>query len=116
MTRTYHSDILGMALDFDRAKDEEETMSRIAKISLDLIADDFEEIVKNSKIIINRETTIMITPEGDKVICRPSKGEVYDKETGIAMCIAKYLFGSRREFLKFVDKAKEQTPDRSETL
>lgn len=114
MRPAYDSSVLGMVLALDRAKDEKEVTRENAKISVELIGDDFEEIVKHSKIIFNKDTTILITPEGDKTICRPSHHEVFDKETGIAMCIVKYLFGSRRKWLQFVEGAKDQTPDYSD--
>jgi len=82
----------------------------MAELKLIIHLDDTENIIKASKIIINGETTVMITPEGKKIISRPGKNESYDKETGIAMCVAKYLFGSRRKFLEFVESAKDQTP------
>jgi hypothetical protein len=66
---------------------------------------------ENSKIIINNDTTILIAHNGKKYISRPTQYETYDKETGIAMCMMKYIFGSRRKFLKFVDMATDQTPD-----
>ena len=66
---------------------------------------------ENTKIIINNDTTILIARNGKKYISRPTQYETYDKETGIAMCMMKYIFGSRRKFLKFVEMATDQTPD-----
>lgn len=93
----FSSSILEMALAVDRAKDE------------GLIKPDIDALIEKSTIIINKKTTVLITPDGKKTTCRPSKDEEYDKETGIAMCFIKYLFGSRHKFLQFVDKAKVQT-------
>lgn len=59
-------------------------------------------------IIFNGVTTICIFGDGTKVISRPQKGEKFDKETGVAMCIAKYIYGSRSKFLKAVEKGHQQ--------
>jgi hypothetical protein len=59
-------------------------------------------------IIFNGVTTVCSFGDGTKVISRPQKGENFDKETGVAMCIAKYIYGSRSKFLKAVEKGKQQ--------
>jgi len=59
-------------------------------------------------IIFNGTTTICIFGDGTKVISRPQKGEKFDKETGVAMCIAKYIYGSRSKFLKAIEKGHQQ--------
>jgi len=66
------------------------------------------EEVKPEHIIYNGTTTICIFGDGTKVISRPQKGEKFDKETGVAMCIAKYIYGSRSKFLKAVEKGHQQ--------
>jgi len=58
-------------------------------------------------IIFNGITTVCIFQDGTKVISRPKKGERFDKETGVAMCIAKYIYGSRSKFLKAVNSGHE---------
>lgn len=60
------------------------------------------------QIIYNGVTTVCIFHDDTKVISRPQKGENYDKETGVAMCIAKYIYGSRSKFLKAVEKGHQQ--------
>ena len=60
------------------------------------------------QIIFNGTTTICIFHDKTKVISRPQKGEKFDKETGVAMCIAKYIYGSRSKFLKAVEGGHEQ--------
>ena len=64
--------------------------------------------VMPDRIIFNGVTTICIFGDGTKVISRPQKGEKFDKETGVAMCIAKYIYGSRSKFLKAVEKGHQQ--------
>ena len=58
--------------------------------------------------IFSGVTTICIFGDGTWVISRPQKGEKFDKETGVAMCIAKYIYGSRSKFLKAVEKGHQQ--------
>ena len=60
------------------------------------------------QIIYNGTTTVCIFHDNTKVISRPQKGEKFDKETGVAMCIAKYIYGSRSKFLKAVEKGHQQ--------
>ena len=60
------------------------------------------------QIIFNGVTTICIFHDGTKVISRPQKGERFDRETGVAMCIAKYIYGSRSKFLRAVESGYEQ--------
>ena len=59
-------------------------------------------------VIYNGITTIAIFKDGKRVISRPQPGEKFDKETGLAMCIAKHLAGGRAAFLRLVEKANDQ--------
>jgi hypothetical protein len=63
---------------------------------------------KPVKVIYNGITTITIFSDGQKIISRPSEDEWFDKETGLAMCIAKRVYGGRGQFLKAVDDATVQ--------
>ena len=53
-------------------------------------------------------TTVCKFPDGKYTSARPQKGENFDKETGVAMCIAKYIYGSRSKFLRAVEKGHQQ--------
>jgi len=66
------------------------------------------------KIIYNGISTVAIFQDGRKIISRPNKGETFDKETGLAMCIAKHVYGSRSKFLRAVEGANDQNPEQSE--
>lgn len=59
-------------------------------------------------VIYNGVTTIAIFPDGKKIKSRPNTGEKFDPETGLAMCIAKHVFGSRAAFLRAVEDATNQ--------
>lgn len=53
-------------------------------------------------------TTVCIFDDDKIVVSRPQKGENFDKETGVAMCIAKYIYGSRSKFLRAVENGHQQ--------
>lgn len=61
-----------------------------------------------AQVIYNGITTIAIFKDGTRVISRPQPGEKFDKETGLAMCIAKHLVGGRSAFLRLIEKANDQ--------
>ncbi len=61
------------------------------------------------QVVYNGVTTVAIFADGEKIISRPRKGELFDKETGLAMCIAKRVYGSRRAFMQAVEGANDQT-------
>ena len=63
---------------------------------------------KPVKVIYNGITTIAMFSDGTKVISRPSEDEWFDRETGLAMCIAKRVYGGRGQFLQAVDNATVQ--------
>ena len=69
------------------------------------------KIISNTlpvRVIYNGTTTICVWHDGTKTIARPQNGERFDKETGLAMCIAKKLYGSRSKFLKAVEDGDDQ--------
>jgi hypothetical protein len=68
---------------------------------------------KPSQIIVNNVTTICIFPDGTKIISRPMPGEEFDLETGVAMCITKYIYGSRQAFKKAARSAHIQPGKRA---
>jgi hypothetical protein len=59
-------------------------------------------------VIYNGVTTVAIFKDGTRVISRPQTGEKFDKETGLAMCMAKHVAGGRSAFLRLVEKANDQ--------
>jgi len=61
-----------------------------------------------SHVIYNGVTTIAVFPDGKKIKARPDQGAEFDPETGLAMCIARHVFGSRAAFLKAVEGATNQ--------
>ena len=56
------------------------------------------------KLFFNGSTTIVMWTDGTKTVVQPTEGEKFDPEIGIAMAIARKLFGSRHQFDKFVDE------------
>lgn len=67
-------------------------------------------------VIYNGNVTTVIWADGTKTIVRPSTGDAFDPEVGLAMAIAQGLFGSRSQFVKFVakklDEAGRRKPSR----
>lgn len=55
------------------------------------------------KCIINDNATIMFWSDGTKTVTKTTPGDAYDPEIGIAMGIAKKLFGSKHKFDKYVN-------------
>jgi hypothetical protein len=55
-------------------------------------------------VIYNGNVTTVIWADGTKTIVRPSMGDAFDPEVGLAMAITQELFGSRSQFVKFVTK------------
>ena len=61
-----------------------------------------------SQVIYSGNATIAIFPDGKKVVSRPRGDDEYDKEVGLAMCIAKRVYGGRKELLEAVERATNQ--------
>lgn len=55
------------------------------------------------KLFFSGTTTIVIWTDGTKTVVQPTKGERFDPEIGIAMAIARKIFGSRHQFDKFTE-------------
>jgi len=64
-----------------------------------------EEELKPEKVIFNGITTVCYFKDGTKEIARPSKDfkDKFDPEVGVAMCIMKKLYGSRKAFVNAVE-------------
>lgn len=59
--------------------------------------------VSLEKCIINDNATIFFWSDGTKTVTKTTPGDAFDPEVGIAMGIAKRLFGSKHKFDKFVN-------------
>lgn len=51
-----------------------------------------------SKVIFNDPATIVIWADGTKTVVKCQEGDVYSKETGLALCIAKKALGNQGNF------------------
>ena len=60
------------------------------------------------RVIYNGVTTIAIFSGGEKKVSRPNHGDKFDAATGLAMCIAKHVYGSYSAFLRAVERANNQ--------
>lgn len=58
------------------------------------------------KVIFNEPATIIIWDDGTKTVVKAQKGEVFDKEKGLAMAVVKKAFGNNgnyyNEFKKWI--------------
>jgi hypothetical protein len=50
------------------------------------------------RVIFNNPATIVIWADGTKTVVKCQEGDVYSKETGLALCIAKKALGNKGNF------------------
>lgn len=67
-----------------------------------------KEPKKLPQAIVNDKTTILIDNEGKKYFSKPEKGEKFDLEKGILVCLAKMAGFSTTDILEIVKNAKIQ--------
>jgi hypothetical protein len=66
------------------------------------------------RIIVNKRTTIVYFPDGEKILVRCAENEEFQIETAVAEAITKKVFGGNRSaFLKVVDQTYYQ-PENNE--
>lgn len=56
--------------------------------------------------------TVVIWADGLKTVVRPSGGDSFDPEVGLAMAITQKLFGTRSQFVKYVAKRVKESDAR----
>lgn len=54
--------------------------------------------MKIKRVYFNNPVTVVIWEDGTKTIVRCQEGDVYSKETGLALCIAKKALGNKSNF------------------
>lgn len=67
-------------------------------------------LVQPKRIWFNGLATTCLFHDGEKVTVKAIRKEEYDKEVGVAMCIAKKMYGTRGEWLKAVNSGNDQNP------
>jgi hypothetical protein len=60
--------------------------------------------VQIAKVIFNKPATIVLWQDGTKTVVKCQKGEKYDKEKGLAMCIVKKALGNQGNYNNFFKK------------
>lgn len=60
------------------------------------------------KVIFNDPATVVIFKNGEKTIVKTMEGEEFNHEVGFLYAMAKHLFDSRGEFVRFIEKWKEE--------
>ena len=67
-----------------------------------------EQIRKNpagiKKVYFNEPYVIVFFDDGEKIISKASKDDIYDPKIGLAMAISTKIFGNRSQFQKFAKK------------
>ena len=77
------------------------TLENWIKFDKDYIIDRKEDI---KKVIFNDPATIVYWKDGTKTVVKCQEGDTYDKEKGLAMCVAKKFFGNKGNFNKVFNK------------
>lgn len=54
--------------------------------------------MKIDRVIFNAPATIVLWADGTKTVVKCQEGDVYSKETGLALCIAKKALGNKGNF------------------
>lgn len=71
--------------------------------------------VRIKKVIFNKPYTIVLWKDGSKTMIKCCENDVYDKEKGLALCIAKKTYGNKYGwydiFQKYVPELKEVKKD-----
>ena len=70
---------------------------------------------KIKKVIFNDPATIVFWKDGTKTVVKCGKNDTYDKEKGLALCIAKKVYGNKYRwydiFKKYIPELKEEKKD-----
>ena len=61
------------------------------------------------KVIYAGQRTIVIFEDGERIDAVPMPGDEFDEATGLSMCIARRVYGTRTEFKKAVKGAIRQS-------
>lgn len=77
------------------------TLENWVKLDDGYIIDGKENI---EKVIFNDPATIVFWKDGTKTVVKCQDDDVYDKEKGLAMCVAKKFFGNKGNFNKVFKK------------
>jgi hypothetical protein len=61
------------------------------------------------RVIYRGLTTVCKFIDGEVITAKPSVEDTYSKDVGLAMCLAKRLYGSRTAFLEAIENAEDQS-------
>lgn len=88
------SELLDCEVDITIEEDEEDC--RCCKCNAQ-----FPEI---TNVVFNDPATIVFWDDGTKTVVKCQKGDVYSKESGLAIAIAKKAFGNKNDFNRVFNK------------
>ena len=63
-----------------------------------------QALPKIKKVIFNAPATIVIWRDDTKTVVKCQEGETYDKEKGLALCLAKKALGNRYDYYDIFKK------------
>lgn len=56
------------------------------------------------KVIFNEPATIVMWADGTKTVVKCQDGDIYDKRTGLLLCMAKKMYGNKNKFNDILNK------------
>lgn len=84
-------------------------MRDVFQCSIDHITSNLERMPERSgfiikEVIFNNPVTVVNWADGKKTIVRCQEGDIYDKRTGLLLCIAKRMFGNKGKYNDVLNK------------
>lgn len=90
-------DLLGLmeVMSFTDSTPEESDIEILLESDIDIdIDDEHSDEFGIVDVIYNAPATIVMWDDGSKTVVRCQDGDIYNPETGLAMCIIKRIFGN----------------------
>lgn len=93
--RIFTDDVLEVLLKDKINEEYEKTIDEQKERELDRKRKSIDALVYQIKrVVFNKNATIVFWNTGEKTVVKCQKGETFDKEKGVALCILKYLCGN----------------------
>lgn len=87
----------GSMKEFDDLCDDYRCNKAVSFVEVDALCH-FSQDVRPHKVIFNDPATIVLWNDGTKTVVKCQEGDTYDKEKGLALCIAKKALGNKGNF------------------
>lgn len=63
-----------------------------------------DDVIRNIYVNESEKVIVVVFKDGEKQIVKCSPDDEFDIEVGVALAIARYCFGSKTQFRKFIQK------------